>query len=351
MTTMRTAGNVFRSAKGREFTVTYARIDGGSPGPALALVAGQHGMEHIGPVVLKEMALELADSEFAGTVFVCPCANPLALELDFEYYPENEDLAVLDGYFYSRFRHDYCPYGMERSKGPNYYNMNRLWNRDVVHGVTGQVAQWLWNEFVGEADVTIDFHCLQAEKPLIFNWHKEATPLAACFGIEMIYPSDAATEFLQGNLGYQGGLEGRRAFCVEFSRQHEYRNEFDLGKRGIRNIMAATGMTSDRVVLERPVYERKSSVAITAQAAGHVRYLRDEYDPVIPGEAIFSVSSLETLDVLQVGVAPIEGVVGRRTHRPIARPGETVVSVLEAARVMDAGSYPAGGWRPRGGNA
>jgi len=86
----------FTCAKGREFAVSYVRIEGGRPGPALALVAGQHGMEHIGPVLLKEMARELQEREFCGTVSICPCANPLALELDFEYYPENEDLAVLE---------------------------------------------------------------------------------------------------------------------------------------------------------------------------------------------------------------------------------------------------------------
>jgi predicted deacylase len=332
----------FTCAKGREFTVSYVRIDGGRPGPALALIGGQHGMEHIGPVVLKEMVHELAERDFRGTVSICPCANPLALELDFEYYPENEDLAVLDGYFYSRFRHDYCPYGMERSKGPNYYNMNRLWNRDVTHGVAGQVTQWLWDEIVSGADVTIDFHCLQAEKPLIFNWHKDGIPLAACFGIQAIYPHGAGDDFLQGNLGYQGGLGGSRAFCVEFSRQHGYKDEYALGKQGIRNIMAAIGMVEDDVVLERPVYEIVSSIATKAEATGHIHYLKDEYEPVLAGEKIFEISSLESLDLLQVGVSTIDGIVGRRTRLPIAKPGENVLAVQDVRKVMDAGSYPAG---------
>lgn len=38
----------FKTAKGREFEVSYCKIDSGKPGPTLALVAGQHGMEHIG---------------------------------------------------------------------------------------------------------------------------------------------------------------------------------------------------------------------------------------------------------------------------------------------------------------
>jgi len=337
-----TVSHSFTCAKGREFSVGYVRIEGSRPGPTLMLIAGQHGMEHIGPVVLKEMARELADGDFGGTVGICPCANPLALELDFEYYPENEDLAVLEDHYYSRFRHDYCPYGMERSKGPNYYNMNRLWNRDVIHGVAGEITQWLWDEIVADADVTVDFHCLQAEKPLIFNWHKESVPLAACFGIEVIYPHGVVDEFNSGNLGYQAGTRGKHAFCVEFSRQHGYKDECELGKQGIRNVMAALGMTGDQVLLERPVYELVRSIPTKAEAAGHIHFLKGEYDPVAKGDPIFELSSLESLEVLQVGVSAVDGIVGKRTHLPVAKPGENVLTVLEVKMVMEAGPHPAG---------
>ena len=51
-------------------------------------------------------------------------------------------------------------------QGPNYYNMNRLWNRDTIHGVAGQITHWLWQEVIADADLTVDAHSLQAEKPL-----------------------------------------------------------------------------------------------------------------------------------------------------------------------------------------
>jgi predicted deacylase len=263
------------------------------------------------------------------------------LELDFEFYPEREDLAVLDGYFYSRFRHGYCPYGMERARGPNYYNMNRLWNRETIHGVAGQVTQWLWQEFVATADLTIDFHCLQAEKPLIYNWHRDSLPLAACFGIQAIYPHGAPDDFTKGNLGYQAGLDGRHAFCVEFSRQHAYKNENELGKQGIRNAMAALHMTDRPIRLAAPVYEVFSSVPVKAAVAGHIHYRKDEYDPVRKGETLFEISSLETLDTLQVGVAPIDGIVGRRTHLPIAKPEKEVMSALNVRCLATAGEHAA----------
>ena len=287
MNSTETISKSFTSAKGRTFTVAGCRIKGSQPGPTLALIAGQHGMEHIGPVVLKDMIRELQTTDFRGTVNLCPCANPPALELDFEYYPENEDLSVLDRHFYSRFRHDYCPYGMERAKGPNYYNMNRLWNRDTIRGVAGQITQWLWHEFVATADLTIAFHCLQAEKPLIYNWHRDSLPLAACFGIQAIYPHGAPDEFSMGNLGYQSGTRGHNGFCVEFSCQHAYKDEYETGKQGIRNAMAALHMTDARIRLTEPVYEVISSVPVKATVAGHIHYRNDEYEPVRQSVTIF----------------------------------------------------------------
>jgi predicted deacylase len=343
MVTVQSSTRPFICAKGREFTVSYCRIQGNRPGPALALIGGQHGMEHIGPVVLKEMVGELGEMDFGGTVSICACANPLALELDFEFYPEKEDLSVLNDYYYSRFRHGYCPYGMERSKGANYYNMNRLWNRDTIYGVAGEITHWLWQEIIAEADLTVDFHCLQAEKPLIYNWHEESVSLAGCFGASAIYSHAAGDEFSRGNLGYQAGTRGKRAFCVEFSRQHGYRDEYALGRQGIRNVMAALGMTAHDIVLERPTYEVLSSTSVEAEAVGHIHYLKDEYEPVSEGEPIFEISSLESFDVLQQGIAEHNGIVGRRTPMPIARTGEPVLTILEVRKVREAGRYPAGG--------
>jgi len=90
------------------------------------------------------------------------------------------------------------------------------------------------------------------------------------------------------------------------------------------------------------VYEIVSSIATKAEATGHIHYLKDEYEPVLAGEKIFEISSLESLDLLQVGVSTIDGIVGRRTRLPIAKPGENVLAVQDVRKVMDAGSYPAG---------
>ncbi len=328
----------FNSLDGREFEVSFCDIDSGKSGPTLALIAGQHGMEHIGPVVLKEFADEVAGEDFIGRIFVCPCANPLALEIDHEFYPEKGDLSKINDYYYSIFRHGYCPFGMERSKGINWHNMNRLWNRKDIHGVAGKITQWLWNEMVNQADVTIDFHCLQAEKPLIYNWSEKTKKIARYFGIEAIFKSHAPDDFAQGNLGYQSSAkEGKYGFCVEFSKQHGYKNEFDIGKRGIRNVMKGIEMMDGEVILERPVYNVKEHHPLKTDCVGHIHYKFNEYDPVKKGDLLFEISSLENFEILDRAYSPVDGIFGRRTFRPLPKKDEAVVNVIEVDVLAEAG--------------
>ena len=331
----------FVSVDNKRFKVGYRRISGGKPGPVLTLIAGQHVMEHIGPVMLKDLASELAETEFAGTVNICPCANPLALAKDYEFYPEKEDLSKLDDYFYSIFRHDFCIFGMERQKGVNLYNMNRLWNRSAIHGTAGAITDWLWKEIVHPANLTIDFHCLQAEKPLIFNWNAKNLPMAAAFGAEAIYPHRAADEFNQGNLAFQACREPDKfAFCVEFSRQHGYKDEFAFGRQGVLNVMKTIGMLKGEVILARDVHMIREDVPwhkLESKAVGHIHYHLKQYDAVKKGDLVLSVSSLEGFEILECLRAPVDGILGYLGKRPISGSGEPLAFILETDRVATAG--------------
>lgn len=331
----------FTSADGRQFKVSYRRIHGKTPGPTLTLIAGQHGMEHIGPVMLKDLARELIGTDFAGTVNICACANPLALEKDYEFYPEKEDVSKIDDYFYSIFRHDYCIFSMERQKGVNLYNMNRLWNRPAIHGTAGAITDWLWQEIVSPANLTIDFHCLQAEKPLIFNWNPKNLPIATAFGAEAIYPHRAVDEFNQGNLAFQACREpGKFAFCVEFSRQHGYKDEFDFGRQGVLNVMKTIGMLPGTVQLERDVYQVNEDVPwhkLESSAVGHIHYHVKQYDAVKQGDPILSVSSLENFEVLDCLRAPVDGILGFLGKRPVSGSDEALAFILECTRLATAG--------------
>ena len=77
----------FEDCKGNSCQVTWCRIKGNTPGPVLSIIAGQHGMEHVGPGLLPEFIEEMASGEFAGELRICANANPFALLMDYEYYP------------------------------------------------------------------------------------------------------------------------------------------------------------------------------------------------------------------------------------------------------------------------
>jgi predicted deacylase len=323
----------FKSFNGREFMVTALEIKGKQPGPVLTMISGQHGMEHIGPVLLRDMIPEFELMDFRGTVRLCPCANPLALELDYEFYPEFEGTKKLDDYFYSRFRHDYEIYELGRQ---HKNNMNRVWNRGDLDSATSKITGWLWGQICVGSDAILDLHCLQDEKPLIFAIDTpENIKLASFFGIEAIYadPHKPGDEWSRGSLSMQTmtGLKIPVA-TIEFSRQHGYKKrDYEIGHRGILNTMKGLGMLDGKPEMERPVNVIREWFELKTEKTGHIHYFFDEYDTVKKGDVIFEISSVETLGRVQ---SPADGVMGRKEPWPVSSPARPVCFVLRAEVVQ-----------------
>jgi predicted deacylase len=335
----------FTEKGGREFTVSYYRIVGAEAGPTLTLISGQHGMEHSGPNILRELIRDIDPALFKGTLQICPCANPLALELDYEFYPEGEELSKLDGYYYSIARHDYCIYDKGRDKR-SWFNMNRLWNRNIIHGVTGEIAEWLWQEIVINSNVLIDLHCMQSQKPLIFNHGAKNIPWAKCFGAEVIIEcntskSRGTDDYYGHNLTKQANtLPNAYAFCVEFSKQHGLKqNEYPLGRQGIDNIMKAMGMIEGDIIHKRPVHviEFGGPINLRAKESGQIRYYFELYDEVKEGDKIYEIWNPQTLEVVETGYSPINGIVGTIGYKPNIKTGEMLAFVSPVTTVAKAG--------------
>lgn len=332
-----TASEDFTTATGRRFQVTRFSVTGSKPGLTLTLIAGQHGMEHSGPNVLSLFMKELREMEFSGTVHVCPRANPLALEMDYEFYPENEDLSKIDDYFYSRFRHDHCPWGLVTRGERDGYNMNRLWGKTETPGVAAEVARWLWDETCEPADVIIDMHCLQGEKPLIFSVEK-SIPVAKYFGAEAIFPLDPVEKGSRsGNLLEIGSRDdGRYSFCVEFSAQHGLKqSEYEWGLRGIRNVMKAMGMTSGTIDIDKnPWRMTTDSVFMTTRTEGHVIFHQDVFSPLRKGDEVYEIVNVQTSEIVERGVAEKDGVLSCRSHKPVLKAGEMACQVTTAEELV-----------------
>lgn len=342
---METQRKTFHDANGRAITVTAWTLHGSAPGPVMTVIAGQHGMEHSGPCLLPEFAQEMDASEFRGTLHIIPCANPPALEMDYEFYPEREDLSRIKDYYYSRFRHNYCPWNLGRDSTVTLYNMNRLWNRPDMPGLAGEITRWLWSEFCGRSNLIIDLHCLQARKPVVYNSFAKNLRFAAALGAERIAMCDPnPDENARGNLSWQGSL-GRNSYavCLEFSVQHALgEHEYEFGKQALRNVMCAARMTDGEVKITHPVWKTdfgtpENTQILKVSHTGHIRYLKELNDVVHTGDRLFELRDIQTLEVLEEGRAERDGIMTGIAYQPVTAPGLTVCFVSEAELLAEPG--------------
>ena len=335
---MKTDRKTFSDCKGNPFQVTVLTVGGKRPGPVFTIISGQHGMEHSGPCFLPELAEELDQLDFEGTVNVCPCANPGALAMDYEFYPEREDLSLIKDYYYSRFRHDYSPWGIGRKDMNTDYNMNRLWNK-TGKGIAYDITGWLWKNYVDQADLTLDIHCAQNSRPFIFNDFPKNNPLIAVTGIEITIPHfNKKDDYNAGNLGFQSARrDDHYGFCIEFSIQHGLKDhEYPIGKNAVKNLMIKMGMLKAQPVLgPHPTYSlpevqtEENATSLRASHFGHVRYFVEDCVPVKKGTLLYEVRDIQTLEVLERGTAPFDGIIWSKTHKPLTEPGERLFSFYQ----------------------
>ncbi len=328
---MKIERNTFKDCKGNSFQVTVLTIGGKRPGPVFTIISGQHGMEHSGPCFLPELAEELDQTDIAGTVHICPCANPGALAMDYEFYPEREDLSLIKDYYYSRFRHEYSPWGIGRDDTNTDYNMNRLWTK-TGKGIAYDITGWLWKNYVEQADLTLDIHCAQQPLPFIINDFPKNNPLIAVTGIELSIPMcPPKDDYSTGTLSYQSAKrDGRYGFCIEFGIQHGLKDyEYPIGKNAVKNLMIKMGMLDAKPILgPHPTYslpeveDEGNSTPFEASHFGHVRYFVEPCVPVKKGTLLYEVRDIQTLEVLERGTAPYDGIIWRKTYKPLAEPGE-----------------------------
>jgi predicted deacylase len=324
----------FRTREGREFRVSVGVIRGSRPGPVMAQLAGQHGMEHLGPIMLRDLFEEIDPGKVAGTLLICPAANPLALELDYEVYPEGQDLAKLNDYHFSNSRPGYCVYGFGRNPEIGQFNMNRMWPNGGggKSGVIGQVVRWLWKTMIEPADMVIDHHALRAGKALIFC-EDPAIPWAPFLGFETIYsrPMPAKIDpFNHAVLPLQAIAHGKMGLCVEYSQQHGLKeHEREQGRFSVLNLMRAMGMLEGAPEFPRPVWLLRNRfnppehLSFSSQNVGHLHFRVDENQPLKKGDVIVEIRKVETHEILETFVAPCDGLMLSRTWRAVNnKPGD-----------------------------
>ncbi len=168
--------SVHRSAYG--FIPIPAGVVCGGPGPTALLVAGNHGDEWEGQIVMSELLQDLQPDAVRGRVIILPCANLPASLAGLRTSPLD------DG------------------------NLNRLFPGSADGSVTQQLAHFIATELISRADMVLDLHSggssLMYLPCALATEHGNPAQLAA--HVAAIRAFGLPHAYLQGRAEGQGGV-------------------------------------------------------------------------------------------------------------------------------------------------
>ncbi len=270
---MRLFHSVHRSAYGF-IPFPAGVIVGSNPGPTALLVAGNHGDEWEGQVVLTELLQALQPEQVRGRVIILPCANLPASLAGMRTSPLD------DG------------------------NLNRSFPGHADGSVTQQWAHYIATELIPLADLVIDLHSggssLMYLPCTLATEHEDPARLAA--HVAAIRAFGAPHAYLQGRAEGQGGVRTLGAMAES---------------RGILSI--ATELGGSGTVTPAILAMARLGVRRVLAQAGLIDALSEP-----PAET----------HIIRIGdaddwtYAPVPGV-----FEPLALPGDTVEAGQPAARL------------------
>ncbi len=333
------------AAQGYKTSVGIHDIKGVRPGPTLALVSGQHGGEWNGIEILRRVAVLTKSSALSGRLIVVPCANPEATKLMNEGFPVDWDIEALretpgDPHSLLRYPWAACK-NVNRENDP--YNMNRKWPGKADGTLVQQTAYAIWEKAVAPADYVVDYHCYSDFWPHCAYLHrKSVVPLAAAFGIGLIWHLRKGEDDPAGMLHVAAERAGKTAFTVEFTPQRrlDYA-EVAFGVEATLRLMVYLNMIEKPATL--PVAPDPQYVVNWQQETAYIK-------SDATGLAVMSVPLMSELDKgeeigrlvdLNLGASshifrsPMKGLLIRRPgpHYDIVHRGDTVFQVIDAKRI------------------
>lgn len=140
------------------WSVPFAEIEGGAPGPTWLFTAAVHGDEYEGPEAIRRAASALQGVSFAGRVIALPVTNPKAYAAGVRCTPSDGG------------------------------NLNRLFPGETTGGESSRWAAALWDKFMSRADRLIDMHAggaTWAFEPVSGFYRDEDAALAATMGLTL----------------------------------------------------------------------------------------------------------------------------------------------------------------------
>lgn len=162
---------VARMAGGWDLTVAVHVIKGRTPGPTVAVLAGQHGNEIHSTMAALSLIKHLHPDNLRGTVLVVPVANPVSFD--------------------QRVRSTW----VDALHGGNTGNLNRVWPGRADGFLTERLAYTLSSQIISRADVVLDLHDgTPGGLSIYYGYHyrgnsdavAESNELSLAFGIEIL---------------------------------------------------------------------------------------------------------------------------------------------------------------------
>jgi hypothetical protein len=208
---------VSRRADGEPWQLRFAVIEGSSPGPATAFVAGVFGDKPLGTMALWALARRLASEPgLSGSVMLCPAANPFALEA-----------------------------GTRVS--PDHLYLNRVFPGAPRGFLTQQIAHALLGRLRDFTDCVVDLHSGTPDMALWYSYDYGDEELSASFGYtpivtRMAQPGQLSKAFVDA---------GGRSVLVEFG--GGALGDVDVGVEGCLNVLKYRGQLAGRATGPRTV--------------------------------------------------------------------------------------------------
>jgi len=220
-------------------------LDSGVPGPALLLVAAQHGNEVQGSEVIRRFIEKAAKRSLRGKILAVPFANPTALRQRRPHLNMGPEQ----------------PYADDRG-----HNMNLTWPGNPKGNDTARVTYAIDQAFGEEATHVFDLHCwsVQMAPMVLIDDEPEYRDLARKLGHRFVHVRSLGTVTLAGVLHHRGKI----GITYEHAGQYEV-NELEVLRclRLVTNYAKAIGLLRGRLEPgDEPVLFSDETDAVTVKS-------------------------------------------------------------------------------------
>lgn len=304
---------------GSALSIAAHVVVGEKPGPTLALISVLHGDEWQTVEIVRRVVQRLRPAEISGSLVAVPVANPVALA--------------------DRVR---------TTRGaPDAPDLNQVFPGGAGW-LTQLLARPLAEEVLQKADFLIDLHGRgwgsNCEQIHFYTDHPNAeitakgTEMARAFGIHLLHKASIADSMPRPRncFGYAMGVLGIPSIMVEIGGLGYGRAIEEVwinrGVQGVRNVMIALGMLSDKMVRPEKVLEFPTILRIATTVGGYFEPALDPeplYREVTTGQVVGRVISPHTFEVLETLVSPVDGLVFLLSRGNMVHPGEWGFAALD----------------------